>query len=241
MKRITLLLLLIVVATACRRETSSLAPFEYPESKYWAHGVSTVELGRDKAALFEGLEVDICYSAWQNELFMAHDLWDTIKGLTLDMWLDSMPQPIGTCLWLDTKNLTTDNASRIAHLILSSARRHGIVDRVMVENWDHYALRIVRDSGLHVILWADNPWWSGIGEEEFLSKTRQQIDYLHPDAISGDYHNYPRLPDAFPDQNIHIWDTPRECNDTNLAHSRMIADNPAVKVVLVDYPTPPEH
>ena len=232
-------------SVACHHDATqdkgdALTSFPYPESKYWAHGVNTVELGREKAPLFGGLEVDINYSAWQDQLFVGHDLEDTINGLTFDMWLDSLPQPVTNCLWLDTKSLAYDNASRTAHLILEAVRRHGIADRVMVENWDRYALHVVKDSGLHVILWVDNPWWSGISEEEFRIKTQQQIDFLHPDAISGDYHNFPRLSDSFPDQNIHIWDTPRNCNDTNVGHSRMIAGNASVRVVLVDYPFPPD-
>lgn len=239
-----LCILSLLLLAACRHDPVNLLPddassFPYPSSKYWAHCVSSVELGREKAPLFDGLEVDINYSAWQDQIFMGHELRDTIKGLTFAQWLDSLPQPVTNCLWLDTKNLSTDNASRIAHLILSAARSHGIADRVMVENWDHYALLIVKDSGLPVILWVDNPYWSGISEEDFRTRTQQQIDYLHPDALSGDYHNFPRLPAAFPNHNIHIWDTPRSFNDTNVAHSRMIASHPSVKVVLVDYPIPP--
>lgn len=234
-------ILLALMATACHHESDvNPSTFRYPASKYWAHCVSSVELGRAKAPLFDGLEVDMNYSACQDQLFMGHELWDTIKGLTFDMWLDSLPQPVRNCLWLDLKNLSPENASAVAHRVLSAVRRHKIVDRVMVEHENPEALLILKDSGLHVILWVDNPWWSGRSEEEFVARTQEQINLLHPDALSGDYHNFPRLPEAFPDQNIHIWDTPRDYNDTNIAHSRAIAANPAVKVVLVDYPEPIE-
>ncbi len=240
---ITLTFLLALALTGCHRDPaqgshSGNQAFPYPASKSWAHCVSTVELGRARAPLFDGMEVDMNYSDWQDRLFMGHNLCDTSWGLTFGMWLDSLPQPVTECLWLDIKNLTPDNASRVAHQVLAAARRHGIVDRVMVEHSHAEALRIVKDSGLHVILWVDNPWWSGSSEEEFRARTQAQIDSLHPDALSGDYHNFPRLPEAFPDQNIHIWDTPREYNDTNVAHSRTIMQHPAVKVVLVDYPLP---
>lgn len=215
------------------------APFSYPASKFWAHRVNTVAEGREKAPLFDGLETDINYSAFQDQLFIAHGLDDTLSGLTFEAWLDSLPQPVSNCLWLDAKNLSTANAPAIAHHVLNAARRHGIVDRVMVESWDCYALRIVKDSGLHVILWTDNPSHSGVSEEAFKANTQKQIDLLHPDALSGDSLNFPRLPNAFPGQNIHIWDTPRPCNDSNIAHSQMIASHPAVKVVLVDWPKIP--
>ena len=235
----------VCLATACcllaachHAPNPQPSTFSYPASKSWAHCVSTVERGRQAAPLFDGMEVDMNYSDWQDCLFMGHELYDTIHGLTFGQWLDSLPQPVCNCLWLDIKNLTPGNASRVAHQVLQAARRHNIADRVMVESQHTEALRTVKDSGLHVILWVDNPWWSGTDEEEWRLHVQAQIDSLHPDALSGDYHNFPRLPDAFPDQHIHIWDTPREYNDTNVAHSRRIMQHPSVKVVLVDYPLP---
>ena len=239
---------LCCLPAACRHENPpnistfnfELSNFQYPASKYWAHGVNDVELARMKAPFFEGLEADINYSTFQDQLFMGHEEEDTLRGLTFDRWIDSLPHPENHCLWLDLKNITFDNAPRIAHRILAAARRHNIADRIMVESWDQYALLILKDSGLHVILWVDNPYWTGHSERVFRDSTQAQIDYLHPDALSGDYHNFPRLPEAFPNQNIHIWDTPRANNDTNCAHSQSIAAHPSVKVVLVDYPTPPK-
>lgn len=231
-------IIFLLLTASCGREAFEPSTFKYPDSKFWAHGVNTVKLINEKAPLFKGLEVDLNYSEWQDKIFMGHELWDTIRGFTFDMWLDSMPHPIDKCLWLDFKNLSRDNAPRVAHLLLESCRRYGIEERVMVEHTDMYALRTVKDSGLHVILWVDNPYFSGASDKDWKKRLESQIDYLHPDALSSDYHNFPRLPDAFPKQNIHIWDTPREYNDTNAAHSRMIANHPAVKVVLIDYPEP---
>lgn len=189
-------------------------------------------------ARFEGMEVDLNYSEYQNRIFMGHELCDTIVGLTFDAWLDSLYHPDSNYYWLDMKNLTPENASRISHRILLAARRHNILRRVMVESEDYIALQTVRDSGLRVIFWVENNWWTGRSDKDWAETLRQQIDILHPDALSGDYHMFPLLPDAFPKENIHIWDTPREYNDTNVAHSRLIAQHPSVRVVLVDYSEP---
>ncbi len=212
-----LFLLLVSCRPAC----------QYPDDKFWAHGATGVGLGRNAEELFGGrMEVDINYSDYRDSLFLGHDLCDTAKGLTLDAWLDSLRHPADNWYWLDLKNLTPANAPRVAHRLCCAARRHGILSRAMVESQNDTALRTLRDSGLHVILWVDNPWWSGVSEEQWLENTRRQVQRLHPDA--------------FPRENIHIWDTPRDDNDTNCAHSLMIAAHPAVKVVLVDYSSPPE-
>lgn len=220
---------------------SSCRPdYPYPDDKFWAHGATGVWLGRNAETVFGGrMEVDINYSDYRDSLFLGHDLCDTLKGLTLDAWLDSLRHPADNWYWLDLKNLTPDNAPRVAHRLCCAARRYGTFRRFMVESQNDTALRTLKDSGFYVILWVDNPWWSGISEEAWLARVKEQVKSLQPDALSGDYHNYPRLPDAFPRHNIHIWDTPREYNDTNVAHSQAIASHPSVKVVLVDYPEPP--
>lgn len=237
----SLLVITILTISGCVRPTDSYRPFsQYPNSKIWAHGASSVASGRYAEARFEGIEVDLNYSEHQDLLFMGHELYDTIQGLTFDAWLDSLNHPDSNYYWLDMKNLTPANAPLISHRICLAARQHHILRRVMVESQDPLALQTVKDSGLRVILWVENNWWTGRSDEDWAETLRQQINALHPDALSGDYHMFPLLPNTFPKENIHIWDTPREYNDTNVAHSRLIARHPSVRVVLVDYPEPIE-
>ena len=233
------LAIFILSVSGCTRQTDSYRPIvQYPDSKIWAHGASGVWSGREAESRFEGMEVDLNYSEYQDLIFMGHELSDTIKGLAFDAWLDSLRHPDSNYYWLDMKNLSQENASRISHRICLAARRHRIMQRVMVESQDPIALQTVRDSGLRVIFWVENNWWTGRSDKDWAATLRQQINTLHPDALSGDYHMFPLLPDSFPNENIHIWDTPREYNDTNVAHSRLIAQHPSVRVVLVDYPEP---
>ena len=80
-----LAVLSLVGAASCRQDTETAAvpsDFEYPDSKFWAHCVSTVALGRERSPLFDGLEVDVNYSESQDKIFMGHELYDTIHGLT---------------------------------------------------------------------------------------------------------------------------------------------------------------
>ena len=235
------LVISILSISGCSRQTDSYRPISpYPNSKIWAHGASGVVSGREAESRFEGMEVDLNYSEYQDLLFMGHELSDTIIGLTFDAWLDSLSHPDSNYYWLDMKNLTQANAPLISHRICLAARRHHIMRRVMVEGQDPLALQTVKDSGLRVIFWVENNWWSGRSDKDWAETLRQQINTLHPDALSGDYHMFPILPNTFPKENIHIWDTPREYNDTNVAHSRLIARHPSVRVVLVDYPEPIE-
>ena len=103
----SLLVITILTISGCARPTDSYRPFsQYPNSKIWAHGASSVASGRYAEARFEGIEVDLNYSEHQDLLFMGHELYDTIQGLTFDAWLDSLNHPDSNYYWLDMKNLT---------------------------------------------------------------------------------------------------------------------------------------
>lgn len=211
-------------------------PFTYPESKTWAHRVNTMEEARIKSSVFEGLEIDLYYNPRTDQLLLGHDLQDTINGLNLDAWLEAVEEPAAHYYWLDMKNLNADNAARIADNINRVAEKWHITDHVMIEQWDVSALKIIKKHSLHVILWVDNLYESGHSEEKWRLTMQKDIDNLHPNAISGNYQMFHILTECFPEQNIHLWDTPKEYNETNVTHTRMLIQHPSIKVVLVDYP-----
>lgn len=236
--RLLALVLTAVLFCSCTLENFEPIPFEYPDSKFWAHSVNSIEQIDKIAPLFDGMEIDIVYSEWQDELFVGHDLWDTCLKLTFQMWLDTIAEPASHHFWLDLKNLTTDNAPKVASKIIDAMKKYEIEGKVMVESKDIYALQTIQKSGIPIILWVESTYYTGDSERKWETLTKSKIERLHPNAISSDYHAFPLLPETFPDENIHIWDTPREYNDTNVAHTLKIADHPSVKVVLIDYPKP---
>ena len=89
------------------------------------------------------------------------------------------------------------------------------------------------------MLWVDNLYyWNKKDTASVIKKIRSQIDVLHPDAISCEYTMFPLLCDSFPEQNVHFWDTPKDYTHENVEFTKKLCENPSVKVVLVDYPTP---
>ena len=229
------ILALILLASCAKTPFSA---FQYPESKVWAHGVNDTLIAQQKSQLFDGLELDVNYSEYQDQIFIGHELYDTINRLTLDSWFAAHPDPQRNCYWIDMKKLTQNNACRIATILLDIANRYGVREKMMVEHTDDKALKVLKDSGLYVILWVENSYWTQTPDDQWKQHTQQQIDFLHPDALSCEYRMHPLLTKSFPHQNIHYWDTPREYNDTNVAHTRKLLRERAVKVVLVDYPEP---
>lgn len=239
MKKLLLLIAISLFLTACGpKERIDKSSFEYPASKVWYHCADEVWIVQEKEPFFDGIEVDVNYNDTLDELYIGHELITPAHSTTLAAWFAAMQNPSSKCFWIDLKNLTVDNAMQIADILIAEADRYGIRHRMIVESSKLYALKRLKRRGLHVSLWVDNIYYTGESEEEWRKATQQQIEELHPDALSCEYRMFPLLPQSFPDQNIHFWDTPREYNDTNVAHTRMLLRDPAVKVVLVDYPKP---
>lgn len=230
-------IILLLASSACRKPAYH-SSYVYPANKVWAHGVNDTAVARQKATCFSGMELDLNYSEYQQQLYVGHELYDTIYGLTFEQWMSAMPKPCQHWYWIDMKNLTEDNADTIARLILQVAEKYNIKHKIMVEHGDEHALKILKNHGLYVILWVDNTYYSHRTNEQWLKHTRQQTDYLHPDALSCEYRMYPLLPQSFPDYNIHFWDTPKEYNAENVAYTRRLCRDTLVKVVLVDYDKP---
>lgn len=215
--------------------------FVYPQSKIWFHGANDTALAQQKSLLFDGLELDVNFSEFQNELFIGHELYDTINRITLRQWFEALDSPQRNHYWVDLKNLTPASAPDIAIMIRSIADDFGITGQLMVEHTDENALNILKSNGLHVILWVENTYWTHTPDKEWKRSTQRQIDLLHPDALSCEYRMYPLLNQSFPNQNIHFWDTPKQLTDENAAFTQTLCREPNVRVVLVDYPEPIEY
>lgn len=230
------------IFVACKKgesvDVDTRPEFVYPQNKIWAHQVIDTLVAQQKSAFFDGLEIDLLYCAAKNQLFVGHEITDTARQLTFDLWLSALPAPQKHWFWIDMKNLDLENASAIAHLLLKSANEYNIKSRLMVEHKSSMPLRILKDSGLYVMLWVDNIYYSHLSVEEWYLSVQQEINNLHPDALSCDYRNYPLLTQSFPTHNIHFWHTPAEYTPENVELTRKIAQEPSVKIVLVDYERP---
>ena len=213
--------------------------FMYPESKIWAHKVNDTSEAKVKEHLFVGLEVDLYYSEFQKTIYVGHDAWDTAKKVTFEKWLSVLTNPSSLFFWLDFKNLNINNAEDIANKLLVLSNTYLIRKKVMIENTNPDALKIVKNKGFAVILWVDDLyWWEHKDTAYWYQKTEKNIEKLNPDAISSEYRMASLLTDFFPDLNVHIWNTPIKESIPNIALTRKLCKDTSIKVVLVDYASP---
>ncbi len=232
MKKILFVLLsLLIIVSSC-----SESEFIYPESKVWAHRANDIETAKAKSQEFDGLEVDVTYSESSKTFFVGHNAEDTAKGITLNDWLAAIPSPENKCYWIDLKNLNKNNAEDISREINDIENKFKIQDKTFVESPNYIALRTLKKKGIRVILWTNS--LANIDTATWCNQMKEQIDYLGPDAISNSAEMSELIINTFPEQNIHLWQTPAKYNDTNAEQTRKLCSNNNVKVVLVDYDKP---
>lgn len=217
--------------------------FSYPKSKVWKHGVYSKYDAAKYENVFDGLEVDIVYSSEKNDLFIGRTDEDASKNNTFDEWLAMLKHPEKLKYWIDFKNLSNENCVKAIANLNRLVDKYGIKNNVMVESQDIEALKYAKKSGFHVILWVDNLyyWREPHTHNDSVSICRtisNKINELHPDAISSEFTAYPMICDSFPEENIHLWDTPKDFTKENIEHTKMLCREKNVKVVLVDYPQP---
>ncbi len=233
MKRILIPLVIILSFVSCNKK------FDYPESKIWKHGVYSKYEAQELEGVFDGLEVDVIYSLEKDNIYVGRVEADTSKNLPLDEWFAMLKEPYKMCYWIDFKNLSADNVNQALDVLDVLVEKYQIYDKFFVENQSVDVLKIVKEKKYSTMLWVDNLYyWNKKDTASVIKKIRSQIDVLHPDAISCEYTMFPLLCDSFPEQNVHFWDTPKDYTHENVEFTKKLCENPSVKVVLVDYPTP---
>lgn len=209
------------------------------DKEQWAHKVDDTLSIKAKEGLFKGFEVDLIYSEYQNQLFVCHDIEDTIQGLTFDQWLSVIKKPKELNYWLDMKYLTNDNAIATANLLKEICQNYEIEKNIIVESYENNALKTIKKQGIPVLFWVDDMmYWEEKDTVKWIKKVTQKLEELNPDGISGSIHSFPLLSRTFPEQTVYYWNTPIYDIDTNIKETRLLAKEPNVKVILVDYDQP---
>lgn len=239
MKKI-LIILTALLFVSCNNDEKK--PYKYPKSKLWKHGVYSKYQAKELEGVFKGLEVDVIYSPEKNDIYVGRVLADTAKNQTLDDWFSILRRPKRMSYWIDFKNLNADNAERAFLVFDNIVNKYKLRNKFFIESQNVLALQLANERNYHTMLWVENlHYW---GKKNFrdtlfvMNKIRSQINELHPDAISCEFTMFPLLCDTFPEQNIHFWDTPKKYTPENVEFTKKLCENPSVKVVLVDYPTP---
>jgi glucan phosphoethanolaminetransferase (alkaline phosphatase superfamily) len=98
----------------------------------FAHRVNTIGKALDAKPMFDGIEMDIVYDASKDELFVHHPPAPNV-GLTLTRQLEVTADRPALKIWLDMKNPSPANLSRVIAHLEALDRRFSIRSRAVVE------------------------------------------------------------------------------------------------------------
>ena len=214
--------------------------FSFSSNKIWAHRVNTFEEAEKKHSLFDGMEIDLIYSSFINNLYVAHDDSDTLRNILLEEWLKHIPNPEKNWYWLDMKNLNKKNAEAIAALLVDLLDRYGIQNKTICESKNLKALAVLKNNNIAVSYWVtyDATFRKFTGNTLWKKRIERKIARLNPNALSCFARMHPLLDASFPNKNILYWHFSNEKTTDNDEIIRKLCRSPNVKVVLIDYDEP---
>jgi len=242
------LLLLLFLFVSCNSTTNEPLSalqneFVFSSSKIWAHQVNTLEEVAKKNLLFEGMELDLIYSKYIHNLYVAHDNMDTLRGILLEDWIKQIPNPEKNWYWFDMKNLSKKNADEIVCLLIEILNKYGIFHKTICESKDVKALKVLKRNKLAISYWvnSDVAFRKITGDALWKKRIERKIAKLKPNALSSFDWMHPLLTTSFPDQNILYWLTHENEFSGNEEFTKTLCRVPNVKVVLVNYDEPIEY
>lgn len=212
--------------------------FVYPSSKIWYHGANNPTLAAEKSQKFEGLEFDINYSSSTGNLYVCHNIEDTIKGITMEQLFEALPDPASNWYWIDFKNLSAIWADEAIEKIDSIVQKCGVKDHVWIEYFNTLDVQTIKNHGFQTILTVENLYGQSYGEYMWYYYLLGKITEVQPSAIGCDYTMAELLSRYFPNREIFLWHSTVYYTDEYAEKTRQLCRIPSVKVVLVDYDEP---
>lgn len=217
---------------------SQLDKIKYPNSKIWYHGANTIEKAIEKSKKFAGIELDVNFDRNSNNLYVCHNIEDTIIGLTIEEWFDALPEPSSNYFWIDFKNLHIDYVHLACEKILYIINKYNLKNRIWIEFYNIPELEVVKQHGIYTILTVENSDFQSYNLFIWQYFLLGKISQLKPEAIGCDHTMFNNLTNFFSDYHIFLWHSTLIYTDEYASRTRTMCQHPAVKVVLVDYEEP---
>ena len=213
---------------------------KYPiEDKFWLHRTDTIEKLTTKGMKYKGVELDIVYYEEKDAFDNSHDRVADIKYP-----LENMLEILGhnqQNIWLDFKNLTTENASAALNRLEEILALYSVdKGRCIVESNNYRDLKLFHDKGFYTSFYVpvDDKYLKNSAEREnFKAVLRQVVATGNVDAVSFPVGYYELIKEADIAKDLLLWDTSSKWWGFFLEPVRnVIRQDDAVKVILVkDY------
>ena len=207
----------------------------FPE-KVWVHRVNSVERAVLMAKEYRGMEVDATYDSTASAFDVGHPPVPS-AGISLNRLLAAVPDIRHHYFWIDLKNLTDANAPAACRVLLATARRYGVVSRMIVESTNPRALGCFTDSGFYTSYYLFPE--SGLERMDteqltrYYEEVKANLAASNVNALSSSYRSLPFIEAYFPDTDILLWYLEPGKNLRRHAALAYLERKSRVKVVLV--------
>lgn len=157
---------------------------QHPD-KIWLHRCNSIEKLQEKHAKFPNFEVDVVYTP-QGRFDVTHELSASV-GLGLERYFQQI-RTDSSHVWIDVKNLSASNCSRMLNTLDSLTRCYDIDKRrLIVESGDWRSLAAFRRRGYYTSYYISYPDPSSLSERELnraIRHIRQVADSRCVSALS---------------------------------------------------------
>lgn len=230
---ILFLILLVVVGRYAYKYSPKRIEFLGHYQKVGAHRVNSIEKLTAALDYFEIIELDLVYFSESQTLDVGHPPAPSIN-LTFEKYLDAIPKDGSPFLWLDIKNLTSENASEILNRIsFLLKQRQYPVEKLLIESQHPEALELFNDTGFQTSYYLPVGLSKKPTSEQdsaietillALSKNKKM-------GVSSNYLDYEIMSKYFPERQKYVWKIDG-VTFNNYSLTRKILKDTTVKVVL---------
>lgn len=213
--------------------TSRRVEFFGNYDKVWAHRVNSLEKLNAALGHFQGIELDLVYLSDLKTLDVGHPPAPSI-GLTFEKYLNAIPKDDSPFLWLDIKNLTSENASEILNRIFFLLKqRQYPTEKLLIESQHPEALGLFNDAGFKTSYYL--PVGLSIKPISELTSVIETIQLALSKnkkmGVSSSYIDYEIMTKYFPERQKYVWKIDG-LTFANYSQTRKILKDTTVKVVL---------
>jgi len=176
-------------------------------SKIWAHKVNRMEQLNNASKLYSGVELDIVFHANENYFEVNHPP-DSSLNLKLSDYLTSPSLHSVNHIWLDFKNLTTENQIQATQTLDSIVKLSGIKKTIIfVESPEIQRLISFQNKGFQTSYYLPTDLQSLAPDSllSVISKIKQLLASNPECYISAEFSDYPILKKYFPEKKKLLW------------------------------------
>lgn len=208
-------------------------------SKIGAHRVNSIEKLTKTVEYFKIIELDLMYNEEDDFMDVNHPPAESIN-LHLESYISAINKSEKPFLWLDIKNLTKNNSTKILNILLKVFNTVDYpLDKILIETQNPNALPVFSREGFKTSYYLPYGLCM-LGSKEFDDTITGIDEFLKKQpnlAISSDIQDYEILAKNFPNRIKYTWTMGSVFRNHFFQTQRALRDS-KVAIVLVTYKTP---